>query len=63
MTDREKYEKFIKYMWNPVWEFVESEHLMPMIESYITPEQAVSRLKQEELRPLVHKLDSQLSPG
>ena len=40
MTDREKYQKFIKYMWSPVWEFVESEHLMPMLESYITPEQA-----------------------
>jgi len=40
MTDQEIYQKFIEYMNNPVFEFTESEHKMPMITSYITPEEA-----------------------
>lgn len=40
MTDKEIYQKFIDYMTNPVWEFTESEFKMPMIESFITPEEA-----------------------
>ncbi|MBW1983391.1 MAG: hypothetical protein JRI53_01620 [Deltaproteobacteria bacterium] len=40
MTDQEIYQKFIDYMNNPVWEFTESEFKMPMITSFITPEEA-----------------------
>ncbi len=42
MTDKELeiYQKFIDYMNNPVWEFTESEHMMPMITSFLTPEEA-----------------------
>jgi NAD-dependent dihydropyrimidine dehydrogenase PreA subunit len=40
MTDQEIYQKFIDYLDNPVWEFTESEHMMPMITSFITPEEA-----------------------
>lgn len=40
MTDQEIYDKFIEYMNNPVWEFTESEHKMPMITSFISPEEA-----------------------
>ena len=40
MTEEEIYQKFIDYMNNPVWEFTESEHMMPMITSFITPEEA-----------------------
>ncbi len=40
MTDQEIYQKFIDYMNNPVFEFTESEHMMPMITSFITPEEA-----------------------
>lgn len=40
MTDQEIYQKFIEYMNNPVWEFTESEFKMPMITSFITPEEA-----------------------
>ncbi len=40
MTDQEIYQKFINYMDNPVWEFTESEHKMPMITSFLTPEEA-----------------------
>jgi len=40
MTEQEIYQKFIEYMNNPVWEFVESEHKMPMISSFLTPEEA-----------------------
>ena len=32
--------KFIEYMSNPVFGFTESEHKMPMITSFITPEEA-----------------------
>ncbi len=37
MTEQEIYQKFIDYMNNPVWEFTESEHKMPMIKSFLTP--------------------------
>ena len=40
MTDDEIYQKFIEYMSNPVFGFTESEHKMPMITSFITPEEA-----------------------
>ncbi len=40
MTDQEIYQKFIDYMDNPIWEFTESKHKMPMIASFITPEEA-----------------------
>lgn len=39
-TESEIYEEFISYMNNPVWEFTESEHKMPMITSFITPAEA-----------------------
>jgi len=40
MTDEEIYERFIESMNNPVWKFTESEYMMPMITSFITPEEA-----------------------
>ncbi|MBW2632841.1 MAG: 4Fe-4S binding protein [Deltaproteobacteria bacterium] len=40
MSDQEVYRKFIEYMNNPVWEFTESEHLLPMLQSFISPEEA-----------------------
>ena len=40
MTDEEIYQKFIDYMNNPVIEFTDSEFKMPMITSFITPEEA-----------------------
>ncbi|MBW1785027.1 MAG: hypothetical protein JRK53_00190 [Deltaproteobacteria bacterium] len=40
MTDQEKYRKFVEWLDNPVWEFTESEAMMPMIMSYISPEEA-----------------------
>jgi hypothetical protein len=43
MTDQEIYQKLIDYLDNPVWGFPESEHLMPMITSFITPEEAEFR--------------------
>jgi hypothetical protein len=40
MSDQEVYQKFIEYMNNPVWKFTESEFRMPMITSFISPEEA-----------------------
>ena len=40
MTDEEIYQKFIEYVSNPVFEFTESEHRMPMVTSFLTPEEA-----------------------
>ncbi len=40
MSYEEIYQKFIDYMHNPAMAFSESEHLMPTITSYITPEEA-----------------------
>jgi len=40
MSDEEIYQKFIEYMKNPLQEYVESEHRMPMIRSFLTPEEA-----------------------
>lgn len=40
MTDEEKYQKFIEWLDNPIWEFTESEAMMPMIKSYVSPEEA-----------------------
>jgi Na+-translocating ferredoxin:NAD+ oxidoreductase subunit B len=40
MSDEEIYQKFIEYMNNPVWKFTESVHKMPMITSFISPEEA-----------------------
>jgi hypothetical protein len=40
MSNEEIYQKFIDYMNNPVFEFTESESKMPMITSFITPEEA-----------------------
>ena len=40
MSEQEIYQKFIEYMNNPVWKFTESEFKMPMITSFITPEEA-----------------------
>ena len=40
MTDQEIYQKFIDYIDNPIMGFPKSEHMMPMITSFITPEEA-----------------------
>lgn len=40
MREQEIYEKFIKWMDNPLMEWTESEMMMPMITSFITPEEA-----------------------
>lgn len=40
MTDDEKYQKFIEHMDTPIWKFTDSEHKMPMITSFISPEEA-----------------------
>lgn len=40
MTDQEVYQKFFDYMSNPLFGFIESEHRMPMITSFLTPEEA-----------------------
>lgn len=40
MKNEEIYRRFIEYMNNPVIEFTASEHMMPMIKSFITPEEA-----------------------
>jgi NAD-dependent dihydropyrimidine dehydrogenase PreA subunit len=40
MSDQEIYKRFIEYVSNPVIGFPESEHMMPMITSFITPEEA-----------------------
>ena len=42
MNDQEKqaYRDFIEYVSNPLVEFTESEHMMPMITSHIAPEEA-----------------------
>ena len=40
MTDEEIYQAFIDYMTNPIVGLVESEHKMPMITSFISPEEA-----------------------
>ncbi len=39
-VDQEIYQRFIEYVSNPVIGFPESEHMMPMIKSFITPEEA-----------------------
>ncbi|MBT4264911.1 MAG: 4Fe-4S binding protein [Deltaproteobacteria bacterium] len=40
MTDQEKYQNFIDYVNNPIIKFTDSEHMMPMIREFITPEEA-----------------------
>jgi formate hydrogenlyase subunit 6/NADH:ubiquinone oxidoreductase subunit I len=40
MTEQEIYEKFIAWMNSPLMEWAESEVMMPMITSFITPEEA-----------------------
>ncbi|MBW2063184.1 MAG: 4Fe-4S binding protein [Deltaproteobacteria bacterium] len=40
MSDQEIYKKFIEWLGNTWWELTESEHLMPTVTSYITPEDA-----------------------
>lgn len=40
MTDDEIYQRFIEYVSSAVYEFTESEHKMPMITSFIKPEEA-----------------------
>ena len=40
MSDEEIYQKFIEYMNNPVWQFTESVYKLPMITSFISPEEA-----------------------
>ncbi len=40
MTDQEKYQKFIEYVDNPIIKFTASEYMMPMIKSFITPDEA-----------------------
>ena len=40
MTEQEIYEKFIEWMDNPLMEWAESDVMMPMITSFITPEEA-----------------------
>jgi hypothetical protein len=40
MTDEEIYQAFIDYVSNPIVGLIDSEHKMPMITSFITPEEA-----------------------
>jgi Na+-translocating ferredoxin:NAD+ oxidoreductase subunit B len=40
MTDREIYRRLIEWMNHPIMEWTESEWMMPMITSYISPEEA-----------------------
>lgn len=40
MTDKDIYQQLIEYLDNPVWKFTESEHKMPMITTFISPEEA-----------------------
>ena len=40
MSDQEVYQKFIEHMNNPVWEFTESEHLIPILKSFLSLEEA-----------------------
>lgn len=40
MTDQEIYQRFVEYLSNPIMELTDSEYMMPMITSYITPEEA-----------------------
>lgn len=50
MADEEIYQKFIDYMNNPVFEFTESEFKMPMITSFITPEEEKCQLQKKRLK-------------
>ncbi len=78
MTDKEIYEKFIAYMNNPVWEFTESEFKMPMIKSFISPEEAkfltgfpmtnksiedIAEIKQMDVTDLVPKIKALCEKG
>ncbi|MCP4755696.1 MAG: hypothetical protein GY866_32940 [Proteobacteria bacterium] len=40
MSDDQIYLEFIEYMKTPIWELTESEHRMPMLRSFLTPEEA-----------------------
>jgi hypothetical protein len=40
MTDQEKYQKFIEWVDSPISRFTESKSMMPMITSYVSPEEA-----------------------
>lgn len=40
MTDQDIYQRFVEYLSNPVIKFTESKHMMPMITSFISPEEA-----------------------
>ncbi|MCP4750480.1 MAG: 4Fe-4S dicluster domain-containing protein [Proteobacteria bacterium] len=40
MTDQEIYQKFFEYMDSPLYSFPESEHRLPMIAAFISPEEA-----------------------
>jgi len=69
MTDQEIYEKFIEWLDNPVMEFTESEAMMPMITSHVTPEEAefltgfpMSSKSLEELADLKDMDPAELAP-
>ncbi len=40
MTDRKIYQRFIRYMDNPVFGFTKSEHMISMIKAHISPKEA-----------------------
>jgi len=69
MTEQEIYEKFIKWLDNPMMELTESEVMMPMITSFITPEEAEfltgfpwSTKSLEELADLKDMYPAELAP-
>ncbi|MFH1138691.1 MAG: hypothetical protein V1816_21655 [Pseudomonadota bacterium] len=78
MSPEEVYQKFIDYMNNPVIEFTESESKMPMITSFITPEEAafltgfpmsnktleeIAEIKQMDLAELEQKVKALCQKG
>jgi NAD-dependent dihydropyrimidine dehydrogenase PreA subunit len=40
MAEQDAYQKLVEWLNNPVWELTESEAMMPMFTSYISPEEA-----------------------
>jgi len=69
MTDQEIYQKFIEWVDSPIMEFTESDSMIPMITSYITPEEAefltgfpMANKSLEELAALKKMDPSELAP-
>ena len=40
MSDKESYERFVEWLGKAWWGLPESEHLMPAIKAFYTPEEA-----------------------